>query len=98
MSSKLSPQEVAHIAELAKLGLSAEEAELFREQLSEILSYAEKLQALDTEGVPPMAHVGELGNVMRDDQVTPSLSQEEAVENAPDREDGYFKIKPIFES
>ena len=76
MSTKLSTDEVKHIAELAKLGLTDAETELFREQLSDILEYAEMLQRLDTDGISPTASVGSLGTVMRADIVTPSLAQE----------------------
>ena len=96
MSTKLSTDEVKHIAELAKLGLTDAETELFREQLSDILEYAEMLQRLDTDGISPTASVGGLGTVMRADIVTPSLAPEEAVANAPDQEDGYIKVLPIL--
>ncbi len=68
----LTREEVAHIAELAKLGLTEEEMERFREQLSAILDYAAKLQELDTSAIPPTASVLDLQNVMRPDQVRPS--------------------------
>jgi aspartyl-tRNA(Asn)/glutamyl-tRNA(Gln) amidotransferase subunit C len=96
MANKLSIHEVEHIAELCKLGLGEAEIELFREQLSAILEYAEVLQKLDTEGVPPTSHVIDLGNVMRDDVIEPSLTQEEALANAPDNADGQFKVQPIL--
>ena len=96
MSIKLSADEVKHIAELAKLGLTEEETELFREQLSEILEYAEMLQRLDTDGISPTATVVGLGTVMRSDVITPSLTQEETLANAPHHEDGYFRVLPIL--
>lgn len=94
---KLSLEEVEHIAELAKLGLSEEEKEKFREQLSAILEYAEKLQKLDTEAIPPTATVLPLRNVMREDEVEPSFPREKILANAPDAEDGYFRVKAILE-
>ena len=96
MSTKLSTAEVKHIAELAKLGLTDAETELFREQLSDILEYAEMLQRLDTDGISPTATVVGLGTVMRADVVTSSLTQQEAVANAPDQEDGHFRVFPIL--
>ena len=96
MSTKLGIAEVKHIAELAKLGLTEAETELFREQLSEILQYAEVLQSLDTDGISPTASVAGLGTVMRADEVTRSLSQQETLANAPDQEDGQFRVLPIL--
>ena len=95
--AKLSRAEVEHVAELAKLGLTGEEKDRFSEQLSAILEYAEVLQRLDTTAIPPTAQVIDLRNVMRPDEVTPSLSLEEALANAPARLEGHFKVKPILE-
>jgi aspartyl-tRNA(Asn)/glutamyl-tRNA(Gln) amidotransferase subunit C len=95
--TKLSRVEVEHIAELAKLSLSDEEKERFREQLSAILDYAEILQRLDTEAIPPTATVLALRNVMAADQVRPSFSREDVLANAPEAEDGCFKVQAILE-
>lgn len=94
---KLSRAEVEHIAELAKLGLTEEEKERFREQLSAILEYAEMLQQLNTEAIPPTATVLPLQNVMRPDEVAPSLSQEDILANAPDVAEGCFRVRAILE-
>ncbi len=95
--AKLSRAEVEHVAELAKLGLTDEEKDRFSEQLSAILEYAEILQRLDTAAIPPTAQVIDLRNVMRPDEVIPSLLLEEALANAPAKMEGYFKVKPILE-
>lgn len=92
----LSRAEVEHIAELAKLALTEEEREVFARQLSSILEYFQALQALDTKGIPPTAQVIALKNVMRADEVTPCLSPEEALANAPQAEKGYFKVPTIL--
>lgn len=97
MPTKLSRDQVEHIAELAKLGLTEEEKDLFSEQLSAILEYAEMLQRLDTDAIPPTAQVMDLCNVMRDDEVRPSLPREEVLANAPAQVDGYFQVLPILE-
>lgn len=97
MPTKLSRNQVEHIAELAKLGLTEEEKDLFSEQLSAILEYAEMLQRLDTDAIPPTAQVMDLCNVMRDDEVRPSLPREEVLANAPAQVDGYFQVLPILE-
>jgi len=94
---RLTREEVEHIAELAKLGLSEEEKETFRQQLSAILEYAQKLQELDTEAIPPTAQVITLQNVMRPDEVRPSFLREDILANAPATQDGCFKVKAILE-
>ena len=95
---KLTRDQVLHIAELAKLGLTEEETELFCEQLSEILDYASMLNQLDTASIPPTAQAIRRVNVVRDDIICPSLSPEEALANAPQRRDDLFLVKPILES
>jgi len=94
---KLTRAEVEHIAELAKLGLTEEEREKFREQLSAILEYAEMLQRLDTEAIPPTATVLPLRNVMRPDEAGSSFPLEDILANAPQAEDSYFKVQAILE-
>lgn len=93
----LSQQEVAHVARLARLALSAEELERMRSQLSDILAAIELLQEVDVSGVPPTAQVTDLQTVMRDDVVTEGLSREEALSNAPDQGDGMFRVKAVFD-
>jgi aspartyl-tRNA(Asn)/glutamyl-tRNA(Gln) amidotransferase subunit C len=87
---------VEHIAELVKLALTEEEKEVFALQLSSILEHFQALQALDTTGISPTAQVIALKNVMRADEVTPSLSLEEALANAPQAEKGYFKVPAVL--
>lgn len=94
---RLSRAEVEHIAELAKLSLTEEEKEKFREQLSAILEYADILQRLDTDAIPPTATVLPLRNVMVADEVRPSFPREDILANAPQIEDGYFKVRAILE-
>jgi len=93
----LTLKQVEHIADLAKLGLTGEERDRFREQLSAILDYAATLASLDTGAIPPTATVLPLRNVMRADEITPSLSQQDALANAPSAADGYFQVKAILE-
>lgn len=95
---KLSLAQVEHVAQLARLALSHEEKELFREQLSAILEYAERLQTLDTDEIPPTATVLPLENVMRDDEVRPSLPLADVLANAPAVEDGCFRVPVVLES
>lgn len=92
----LSTADVEHIAELAKLALSAEEIEQYRRQLSAILAHFETLAQVDTSAVPPTASVLPLRTVLRADEVRPSLSTEDALANAPDRDDGFFRVRAVF--
>ena len=92
--------EVEKIADLARLELTAQETDLFTEQLSSIIGYMEKLNEIDTTDVPPMSHCAPSGGdseyAKRDDEVRPSLGQKLAVENAPDSEAGYFKVPRVI--
>ncbi|MFN2290104.1 MAG: Asp-tRNA(Asn)/Glu-tRNA(Gln) amidotransferase subunit GatC [Anaerolineae bacterium] len=93
----LSREQVEHVADLARLALTDEEKERFSEQLSSILEYAERLQALDTGDIPPTASVLPLENVLREDKVRPSLPHEDAMQNAPAQRDGYFEVPVVLE-
>jgi aspartyl-tRNA(Asn)/glutamyl-tRNA(Gln) amidotransferase subunit C len=88
---------VDHVARLARLDLSAEERERMQVELGAILEHAEKIQALDLDGIEPTSHAIPLRNVMRPDEVVPSLPQEEALANAPEAEDGRFRVPKIIE-
>ncbi len=85
------------MANLARLGLSPEEKERYREQLSAILDYAEMLNQLDTAAIPPTASVLPLRNVMRPDEPEPSLPPEDVLANAPRQEAGQFRVRAILE-
>ena len=92
----LSIADVEHIAELAKLALTPDEVEHYRQQLSDILEHFETLKQVDTSTVPPTASVLPLRTVMREDAVRPSLPTEDALANAPDQADGYFRVRAVF--
>ncbi|TLN09049.1 Asp-tRNA(Asn)/Glu-tRNA(Gln) amidotransferase subunit GatC [bacterium] len=89
--------EVEHIAQLARLELTAEEKERYRQQLSAILEYARRLQQLDTEGIPPTASVLPPRSVLRADETAPSLSLEDLLHNAPQVEDNQFRVPPVLD-
>ena len=93
----LSRTEVLQIATLARIALTNEEVELFREQLSEILDQFEALKELDTSGVPPTGHAVDLQAVMREDEAQDSLDLEDVLRNAPRREREYFRVKAVLE-
>ena len=94
---KLSSEEVEHIARLARLGLTDEEKEIFREQLSEILNYFAHLQNLDTEGIPPTFSVLQTKGIFRLDEPKQSLTREELLSNAADVESNQFRVPAILE-
>ena len=93
---RLTISDVEHVADLARLGLSAAEKERLRDQLSSILGHIEALGELDTEAIPPTAQVVELTNVMRADEVRPSLPREAVLANAPRQADGFFEVHAIL--
>ncbi len=93
----LSREDVEKIASLARLDLSEDELALYQEQLSAILAYAERLNELDLQGVPPTSSAVPLINIMREDEVRPSLALEDTLFNAPDAEQDQFKIQPVFD-
>ena len=88
---------VEHVARLARLGLSEKEKELFAQQLSAILEYAEVLKKLDTENIPPTAHAIPMKNVLREDKVIPCDNVDDILANAPDEEEHMFKVPKILE-
>jgi len=94
---KLSREEVLHIARLARLGVTDEDVDRFRRQLSNILENFEILRQVDTEGVSPTAQSISLQNVMREDEVVPSLSSEDILANAPRREGDCFRVRAVLE-
>lgn len=99
----LTPEEVAHIARLARVRLTGAEVEKFRKELSAILEFVKKLNEVDVGGVPPASHITGLGNVLRSDE--PSCiperggagRRERLLDQAPDREGDYVRVKAVFE-
>lgn len=94
---KIDRATVEHIAELAKLQLTDEEIDLFAGQLSAILDYAERLQAVDTETIPPTASVLPLSNVLRQDEARESLPREAALANTADQAEGQFRVEAVLD-
>ncbi|MDP3804206.1 MAG: Asp-tRNA(Asn)/Glu-tRNA(Gln) amidotransferase subunit GatC, partial [Candidatus Omnitrophota bacterium] len=89
---------VKHVAHLARLSLDDKELELYSGQLTSILSYISKLNEIDTEDVPPTSHVlSTLKNVFRKDVLKPSLKSDDALNNAPQKEEGFFKVPQVIE-
>ena len=93
----LSTDEVRHIARLARVALSDDEVDRMRDQLSSILDHFDVLSEIDTDGVPPTAQSFDLTNVERADEAGSSVEREEALEGAPRREDGYFRVRAVLD-
>ncbi|WP_322496258.1 Asp-tRNA(Asn)/Glu-tRNA(Gln) amidotransferase subunit GatC [Chloroflexus sp.] len=93
----LSEAEVRHVARLARIALSDEEIAVMRAQLSAILDYIAMLQEVDVSDVPPTAQVTGLTTVWRPDVVGEMLTQAQALANAPDQQDGMFRVRAVFE-
>ena len=89
-------KDVEHVADLCRLGLEEDEKTRYETELNDVLKFMEKLNELDTEGVEPTSHVLEIFNVFRKDEVVRSLDVEEALANAPDREEDCFRVPSIL--
>ncbi len=96
MSVEITPDVVRHIGLLSRIELTDEEVKTFGDQLANILHYVDKLQELDTEGVEPMAHAVELHNVLAEDTPRESLTPDQALANAPQRDGNYFKVPKVI--
>jgi len=92
----LTPEEVLHVAHLARLKLKPAEVEQFTRQLNAILEYFAKLNEVDTSGVPPMTHVTPVVNVFREDLVREGLDRELTLKNAPARQEGSFVVPRVI--
>lgn len=93
----LSPDDVRHVALLARLALEAGDEEIYAERLSGILGHIDRLQELNTDAIPPTAQVVEVAATLREDEPRPCLTQEEALANAPAAFDGMFRVPSIQE-
>ena|SRR5579864_7842152 len=93
----LTPEQVRHVAMLARLGLEPGDEEYYAEQLSGILQHIDRLQQVNTDDIPPTAQVVEISSILREDVARPGLSQEQALVNAPAAVDGYFRVPSIQE-
>ena len=94
---KITMRDVEHVARLSRLALTDQEKERMRRELDGILSYIDKLRALDTANVPPTSHAVPMTNVMRDDEPRPSLAQDLMLANAPERSGEFFRVPKIIE-
>ena len=95
--SKITLEQVRHVALLARLRLSNTEEEALRADMDEMLAYVDKLNELDTKDVAPTTQVGEAGTPMRDDEVTNPAAAEAMLANAPARMNNFFRVPKIIE-
>ncbi|WP_243387393.1 Asp-tRNA(Asn)/Glu-tRNA(Gln) amidotransferase subunit GatC [Bacillus kexueae] len=95
--SRISKEQVKHVAHLARLAITEEEAEMFTTQLDAIIGFAEQLNELNTENIEPTSHVLNMKNVMREDVPEQGLNREEVMKNAPDHQDGQVRVPSILE-
>ena len=96
MSIEITADVVRHIGLLSRIELTDSEVKTFSDQLANILHYVDKLQELDTDGVEPMAHAVEIHNVLADDTPRESLTPDQALANAPQRDGDYFKVPKVI--
>ncbi len=94
---KLSREEVLHIARLARVAVTEEDVDRLSEQLSNILENFDILRGVNTDDVPPTAQSIDLHNVLRPDQIAPSLPPDDVLANAPRREDDFFRVNAVLE-
>lgn len=95
--SKITEEMVRHVAHLSRLEFNDEQIKNFTKQLNSILEYMDKLNELDTANVEPTSHSVALTNVFRDDKVEQPLSVEDALANAPEKEDNCFKVPKVIQ-
>ena len=88
-------KDVEHVAKLARLELTEEEKELYTKQLGDVLKYVDQMNEVDTSNVKPMTQVIDFYNVMREDKIVQEISKEDLMANAPEEEDGFFKVPKI---
>ena len=94
---RITSDEVRHLSVLARVGMTDDEIDLMRDQLSHILDNIDILNQVDTEGVEPTGHSVDVDTVMREDKPTPSLPVEDVMANAPDREEGHIRVRAVLE-
>lgn len=94
--TRISNEQVKHVANLARLAITEEEAEKMAKELDAIITFAETLNELDTENVEPTYHVLDMKNVLREDVAQKGLPREEVLKNAPDHQDGQIKVPAIM--
>ncbi|MFN7969654.1 MAG: Asp-tRNA(Asn)/Glu-tRNA(Gln) amidotransferase subunit GatC [Acidimicrobiales bacterium] len=96
MESRITTDDVAKVARLARLRLTDDELDRFTHQLSDILDHAADIEALELDDVEPMARPVPLSNVLRSDEPTEPLDRDAVLASAPSTEDGQFRVSPVL--
>lgn len=96
MSKTITEDDVRHVAKLSRLKLSDDEVSHFATQLDAVIGYVSKLNEVDIDGVEPMAHALDLNNVLRQDTESPGMDVAEALANAPDKDEPFFKVPKVL--
>ena len=96
-SQRLSADEMRHIASLVRIGMTDEDIETMRGEMSHILDNIDVLNEVDTEGVEPTGHAVDVVSVMREDEIRECLSKEDVLKNAPRQQDGFIRVKAVLE-
>lgn len=94
---KITREQVEHVAVLARLELTEEEKETFTGQMDAILAYVDKLDEVNTDGIVPTSHAVPMENAFREDVVRPSIGTDNALGNAPDRVESFFRVPKVIE-
>jgi aspartyl-tRNA(Asn)/glutamyl-tRNA(Gln) amidotransferase subunit C len=94
--AQITREDVAHVARLARLQLTEDELDTFTGQLAKVLDHARDVEALDVGEVPPTSHPYPLQNVLRPDELRPTLARDAVLAAAPDTEDGQFRVPPVL--
>ena len=95
--TRITSDEIRHLALLCRIAMTDEDVELMRDQMSNILNNIDVLNRVDTDGVEPTGHSVDLVSVMREDEVTPASLIEETLANAPDREGDFIRVRAVLE-
>ncbi len=96
MHKQIEPATIRHIARLSRIELNEEQTDALALQFARTLAYFDKLQELDTDSVQPLTHAVELSNVLARDEPGPSLSADEALANAPERDGNFFRVPRVL--
>jgi len=96
--AKINKSDVEHVATLARLELSEEEKGKFSEQISSVLEYFEKLDKAETADVGPIDQINSMENIAREDEIGEKCDRKELLANSPEQEDGFIKVKAVFEN
>ena len=94
--AQITPDQVQHVAKLARLALPPDRLQKLGGQLESILEYVAKIQSVDVSGIEPMAHALPIKNIFRDDTIGPSLTVEQVLSNAPDADAPFFKVPKVI--